>query len=458
LVRAGVPFKDGVRVERDDQTTEESAAEIAAWSSQSTTFDNTSPIVADILWISPICPFPPHGGNHQRNYYLLRQVARRHRVTLLYPAPAGALDVPEGLAEICVAVFPVAPSHDEADGRLRRVGARLRSVRSGIPPFFVPGGLSNLVRRAQALRQDLPFDIAFGGLSVAEAVMAAPARVRIIDDQNAEGELHRRLMQREPLGLRKLARLHDWCAVARYEARVLPAVDAVTVCSDRDRHILLPHANPDRQLLVVPNGVDLQSVHFRGDTHDPRMVIMIGAMSYAPNTDGAIFLVREVMPEVWKRLPDVRVALVGRDPPPSVEALGNENVLVTGAVPSVLPYLAAAALEVVPLRAGGGTRLKVLEAAAAGVPLVSTSLGVEGLDFRDREEICIADGARNLATEIVEILRNPGLGKRMAVNARGRVERQYSWERIGADFCGHLDALLRQHATQVGSGEARAAH
>jgi glycosyltransferase involved in cell wall biosynthesis len=273
-----------------------------------------------------------------------------------------------------------------------------------------------------------PYDIAVGALSVAPAVMSVSANQRVLDDQNVEDKLYERMWRLETWRLRKIARFLDWRAVRRYERRWIQAPDAVTVCSQRDSRRLALGA-PGQRFHVVPNGVDLQAIAFQLDDREPDTVLFVGGMSWRPNIEAAQVLVRDVMPAVWAQRPNTKVWLVGKDPAFEVIGLAGALVTVTGEVESVLPYLRRASVTVVPLQSAGGTRLKILEAMAAGVPVVTTSVGAEGLDLRHGEDAVIAESAAGLSAATVHLLSDPQAARTLATAARTRVEAEFGWDR-----------------------------
>jgi glycosyltransferase involved in cell wall biosynthesis len=164
-------------------------------------------------------------------------------------------------------------------------------------------------------------------------------------------------------------------------------------------------------------------------------------MSYTPNIDGAVHFVNDVMPLVWARRPSARVQIVGKDPAAEVLALAGDRVQVTGGVPDVRPYLDRATLTVVPLRSGGGTRLKLLEAMSAGAPIVSTTLGAEGLGLEHGHEAWLATDAAGLGLGVLTLMSDPDRARAMAAAARARAERDLSWDRVGARLADLLGAL-----------------
>ena len=193
-----------------------------------------------ILWFSSVSPCPALSGNHLRNFYLLRATALRHRVTLVCPAPPDP-DSERQLQEVCDELVTL-PSRLAKGGFTKRSLRRLSGIMTRFPHCFVPDNLGEFGRKAGELRRRGHFDVAFGNLAVAPVVLEAPARLHILDAQNVESELYRRIWLCERLGLRKLTRLLDWWAVAGFERKWLSRADGVTACSERDRVALADFA------------------------------------------------------------------------------------------------------------------------------------------------------------------------------------------------------------------------
>jgi glycosyltransferase involved in cell wall biosynthesis len=198
---------------------------------------------------------------------------------------------------------------------------------------------------------------------------------------------------------------------------------------------------------VVPNGVEPVVGRDSGPARDGRLAF-IGAMDWFPNQDAVRWMVDDILPLVRKRTPRVTLTLAGRNPPRWMKRLSADGIRVTGTVEDVSPYLREAAVCVVPLRIGGGTRLKILEALAAGKPVVSTAVGAEGLDLRPGEEIVIADSARDFAEQVAGLLEDKPLRERLAAAGR-RAAKRYAWDSIAP-------ALERVWLTLVAPGFKRA--
>jgi glycosyltransferase involved in cell wall biosynthesis len=231
---------------------------------------------------------------------------------------------------------------------------------------------------------------------------------------------------------RTLLRLEAW-RMRKYEFRVFAALDNVIVCSELEKGHLAGISRADR-VRVVPNGVDCTYFHppRKGYERNPAKVVFTGAMGYSPNSDAAVYFIHEVMPILRKKIQGICFAVVGRDPPAELVALGRQwsDVIVTGKVPDVREHVWGARIFVVPIRKGAGTRLKVLEAFAMGIPTVSTSLGAEGIEFTPEQDLLLADDPAFMADRIVELLQNPSrceaIGKRAMALARSR----YDWKAV----------------------------
>ena len=376
-----------------------------------------------ILWLHSVLPWPTTDGNRLRHYSLMREVAKQHDVKLVVPGGLHEVREAEPLRSVCD--VEVAP-------RLAgRGSARLRGLVQRAPSCFVPSELPGM--RALAERSEA--DLVFSSLYVVPAAVGLAVPV-VVDDQNVETLLYEQLADRERRPLRKLARALDAQEVRRYERRWVTKAAAVTVCSEQDRDALvaLVGAVP---ISVIPNGFDDRVVQRTGGANS---VLFVGGLLYEPNLDAVRFLAGEILPEVWRTRPDIRMVIVGKDPPVEVRALASDRIVVTGGVEDVGPYYSDAAVVVAPLRSGGGTRLKVLEAVAAGVPVVATTKGVEGLPLVDGESALIADDPELLAARIVRILDAPALGTELATKAREQLE-SYRWEAIGERLVALLESV-----------------
>jgi len=257
----------------------------------------------------------------------------------------------------------------------------------------------------------------------------------VVDEHNVESVIAFREAERRS-GLARRA-LHLAAGRLRaFEARWIAQADEVLACSDTDAARLVDLGA--RAVHVVPNGVDLAATApLPGVPRDG--VVFVATFDWRPNADAALELAREVWPLAAPRLPGCRLVLVGRNPPAAVRAEAGPSIQVTGTVPWVAPYLASAFATAVPLRSGSGTRLKLLEAAAAGVPMVATRLAAEGLPLTDGEDVLYAETPAEMADALVCLREDPVLARRLATRAR-RVARAFGWSAIGAELAARYAA------------------
>lgn len=393
----------------------------------------------NILILSPYPPYPPYGGGTMRIYQLVCGLARRHRVTCLTFAPDEAAE--QGLAplrEVCRVVA--------VRGPVRRSLARRAwtTVASPLPDM----ALRNASERYAAALRDLlasdRFDLVqaesiemAGYLDTARGSAHPPALV--LDQFNAEFVLQRRAFLADA---RRPRRWHaagyslaQWRKLARYERAVMRGCDGVLAVSEDDRRTLAGLA-PRTPAAVVPNGVDAAhfsraalggQICFGGPT-----LVFSGTLDFRPNVDAVSWFAAAVWPHIRASRPDVRLVLVGKRPAPALLRLAADPaVVVVGEVSDARPYLAAASVYVVPMRIGGGVRLKLLEALALEAPVVSTAMGAEGIvGLRDGSHCLLADQPADFAQAVLRLLDDPALAARLGAAGRALVAAGYDWSAI----------------------------
>ncbi len=392
-----------------------------------------------ILFLTPQLPYPPHQGTAIRNWHILRHVAARHAVDVLSFAADPAADL--------AAAAPLR----EIVGRLDALPAPPRPLRRRLADLAA--GDADLARRLHSddFAARLTAWLADGydvvqaeGIEMAPYLWPAagrrgPAARLVYDAHNAEALLQQRNWLTDARRPRRWAAAAyswvQWQRLSALEADILRRADGVIAVSEADAATLRALA-PGVSPLVVPNGVD--TAFYDSALAEARQpvplppgapwLVFTGKLDYRPNIEASLWLVGDVMPRVWAAAPNVRVALVGRDPAPAVSALAASRVTVTGWVPDTRPYIAAADLFVAPLRVGGGTRLKLLEALALGRPIVSTSRGAEGLDLG--AAATLADDAEAFAAAILALLPDAPRRAAMGAAARQLAVARYDWQTI----------------------------
>jgi glycosyltransferase involved in cell wall biosynthesis len=294
---------------------------------------------------------------------------------------------------------------------------------------FSPPRVGRAIRALLAAER---FDaVVFQEMTVADHRLPPGPRV-VIEEHNLEYELMQRSAAEARSTSRRLHYALEAAALKRVELGLLARADLVSVTSEREQELLgalLPGAN----VVVTPNGVDTEA--FAPDparAETPGRVIFTGFMDYHPNEQAAHYFADTIWPRVRAEVPNATWYLVGAHPPASFKRLAAlPGVTVTGPVAETQPYLAAAALAIAPLRVGGGTRIKILEALAMGKAVVTTPLGCEGLDVRSGEHLLVADNPGEFAHAVIRLLRDDARRARLGAAGRALVERQYSWARSG---------------------------
>lgn len=388
-----------------------------------------------ILLLTPQHPYPPYQGTTMRNYYLLLELARRHEVSVLsFLEPDQAPD-PGPLQEVCRWIEWVpAPQ--------RTFGRRLRQLVTSSRPdmswrLWTPRFRERLAARLAGETFDVVQIEAIEMAPYLPALEAAPAEARpriIYDAHNAEWLLQKRAFLTDWRNPRRwpgaVYSWLQWQRLVRYEADLCRRVDAIFAVSEPDRAALLA-LDPALDVTVVPNGVELERyAGFDGPAQSFDLVFT-GKMDFRPNVDAVLWFGREVWPRIQAQRPATTLAIVGQRPHPRLEALrGRPGVTITGWVEDVRPYIAGAAVYVAPLRIGGGTRLKLLQAMAMGKAIVATTLGAEGFPLQDGRQLCLADDPARFAAAVLGLLNDPARRRALGEAAQGFVRSGYAWESL----------------------------
>ena len=396
-----------------------------------------------ILVVSPFLPYPPNWGFGKRVYHLMEVLSRTHSVSLLTYADESDADHIAALKAFCGAVHTV-PS------RTPRFGKRLAQLRSVASPrsFQRRSTYSDAMqRKLDELVKSEPFDI----IQVESSQMACfefdPRSVVVLDEHNVEYELYYRMYQSERSAMRRLFSWFEYYKFRREEVASWRTAAGCLMSSAREMEILR-RVSPMTPVTVVPNAVDTDYFKPAEEPVDPDAIVFTGLMKYRPNVDAAIFFVGEILPRILVRRPTATFYLVGGDAPPAVTRLASRNVVVTGSVDDVRPYVQKAAVVVVPLRMGSGTRLKVLEGLSMGKPMVSTSLGCEGIDLVHREHLLIADEPRSFASAVLELMSKPDTAATLGAHGRNLMLQRYRWEAAAHELDGFYGRLRRPSSVE----------
>jgi len=396
-----------------------------------------------ILFLTPQIPYPPHQGTTIRNFNLLSRLARRHVVDLLSFAASPERDDLGPLEQMCDRVRLVPATR-------RSMGDRFWSlVSSSMPDMALRLRSAAFERALQEIVESRAYDvIQIEGIEMGQYALwlrrwlqsgqGEERHVRLVfEDHNAEYVLQRRAYEADRCQIgRWAAALYSWIQwrrLRRYEATVCGSADAVVAVSEADA-AALESLRAGTGVVVVPNGVDLQvydPANVVGHSLGPKVVLFTGKMDFRPNVDGILWFCDEVWPLVRESVPDVRFFVVGKDPHPRLRRLYDlPGVTVTGWVEDTLPYFVAAQVYVVPLRVGGGTRLKVLEAMAMGLPIVSTRLGAEGLGLESERQLKLASTPAAFSEAVVSLLEDEPAGRELGASAQRFARESFGWQAI----------------------------
>jgi glycosyltransferase involved in cell wall biosynthesis len=247
---------------------------------------------------------------------------------------------------------------------------------------------------------------------------------------NVESDLMARYAEAEKQPLRRWFARLTAPRIAAAEQRMLAGTHGQVVCSERDAG-LLRRLNPDARCGVIDNGVDVAQFDGESASPTPFRILFVGSMDYHANIDAVLWFASEIWPRIAPRLPGRKFTIVGRRPPEAVRALASDSIEVTGTVPDVRPYYREAVLSVAPLRVGGGSRLKILESMAARVPMVSTTIGAEGLEIEAGKDYLRADDPAGFAEAVVGMAERDELRTSLALAGRKLVESRYDWSALG---------------------------
>jgi glycosyltransferase involved in cell wall biosynthesis len=379
-----------------------------------------------ILLLCPEPPAPPTWGFALRVYHLGRELARHHDVTLLTYDHGDPSRDWRGLENLFRVERVEAPGtlRNKRRGQLRHLLSRHSFHLGSLLSPAMQHALDELTSRER-------FDI----IQVESSQMsgfdfpAGPALV--LDEHNVEHELLRRVAAVETSPPRRLYQGVEYRKVRREEVAAWRRADGCSVTSAQDEQSVR-EAAPTTPTRVVPNGVDLDHFAPGSGPVEADAIVFVGSINYRPNTDAVLHFAEWILPLIRRARPRATFQVVGQGAPESVRRLDGPEVHIVGGVADVRPHLAGATVVAVPLRMGGGTRLKVLEGLAMGKALVSTSLGCEGIDVEHGRHLLIADDPEAFAAAVVRVMGDPDLRRELGLAGRELVERRYGWAAAGA--------------------------
>jgi sugar transferase (PEP-CTERM/EpsH1 system associated) len=397
-----------------------------------------------ILWLKSDLLLPLDKGGKLRTWHLMRHLAERHDITYMAFAEPGqpAADV-EGMHAVASRVETITRA-DAPKGSLRFYADAAAHLLDPLPYAVGKYRSAAFRRRLNALLEQESFavivcDFLFPAVNLPKR-LPCPA---VIFTHNVESEIWRRHAETKPGVVGRLLYGVQYRRMLQYEGQTLRRFDGVLAVSDADRETfarLYPGAIAE-PVHVVPTGVDTAYFTPSRATPDAPTIVFTGSMDWLPNEDAMLYFCDRVLPLIRADVPEVQLSIVGRAPTSAVRKLADDPAVhVTGRVDDVRPYVREAAAYIVPLRIGGGTRLKIFEAMAMGKAVVSTSIGAEGLPVRHGEHVLLADEPASFARAVIGVMRDRGRRERLGSAARALVVERYDWSAVAGSL---EDALKR---------------
>jgi len=391
-----------------------------------------------ILWLSHILPYPPKGGVMQRSYNLIKEVAKENEVYLFafnqkawLPTKEDIIKAKKEFERFCkkVEVFELPSDKSKA--------AWYSLV---LKSFFSKDGYTINWTKSKTMMKKIKEFLAtnhidlihFDTIGLAEYVKEIKEIPKVLNHHNIESHMMLRRAKKEKNPLKKIYFLQEAIKLRKYEKQVCPNFNMNLVVSELDKERLLNIA-PNSKVEVIPNGVDINYFKPLNSKIKRHNIVFAGRMNAYPNEDAVIWFLKEIWPLLKKEVPDATFTIAGRNPTPRIKkfAKNDPSILVTGYVDDIRPFIAQAEVYICPIRDGGGTKLKILDAMAMGKIIVTTTIGAEGLGVIHERHVLIANDPKISASQVLLVFNNPDLRKYLSQNARQLVEKKYSWEIIG---------------------------
>lgn len=395
-----------------------------------------------ILIVTPTFPYPLNCGANIRIYNLIKVLSSHNTIDLVSIADRNVSDADlDELLKYCGSIRLAAVERKPKLLQVPKVIGRFLAGRPFSLKYVESPQLEALLR---GISEHDGYDIIqFEHSTMAyyvEQLNPELNAAKILTFHNICSAQYYRMFTAERNVIRKIRWFLEWLPMVRWEPTKAARFHKLIVVSAMDRHLLL-FLNPDLDISVIPNGVDIDHFTAYDSEEREKNVLFVGALDYEPNSDAVRYFHEEIFPIVRLAIPDVTMTVVGRNPPADIRALSRDPaVTVMGNVDDVRPFYRKAMLSAVALRSGGGTRLKILESMAAETPVVSTGIGCEGIDVRDGHNILVANDRQTFAEKVTWLMSRPQLWKTISEGGRNLAEESYDWKYLG----GRLQSIYEQ--------------
>lgn len=401
-----------------------------------------------ILFLTQICPYPPHNGGAIKTFNILKHLGSRHDVELLlYVRNDEEVRALKALAPYCSGIDYVPIARSGADN----LASAAKSLVAGRSFIVTRDWRAAMQGKVTSFLESKPDLIYVDHLQMFQFVPnPAPCPV-LLDEHNVEWRIIERYAASGDTWARRLFASIEWRKLRAYELSACGHANLVLTVTAHDREMLITNGVSGDKVHPLPICVDTEGVRPVFLNPDSHTILTFGTMSWPPNADSVIHFVRSIYPHIKARVPDARFTVVGSNPPPEVRALaeGDSSITVTGYVDDLIPYAREAAAFVVPLRIGSGMRVKILDAMALGLPVVTTPVGCEGICLQDGHDALVAAEPKHFADAVARLLLDPSERTALGKSGRALVESAYSWSSVLAE----LDRILAA-SSQPGQGLA----
>lgn len=379
----------------------------------------------NILYICPRLPYPPIKGDIHRTYYQIKELSKKHRITLITYASADSdVEAREKLKEFCEGLIVVKRT-------------RYSIIKNLLPGFFYALPIQCAYYQSREMKESIgktinsrKYDIIHIQLTrmvqfITQTKIRSinvPVILDFIDalSMNMEKRLHREIFLLKPFIF------YEWSKIKKYEHKLVDVFDRGIITSSIDRN-RLPYRD---KVDVLPSGVDLDLFRFSPiDRRESMTIIATGNLNYFPNIDAILFFIKRIYPIIKKILPQVKLRIVGHSPGAVIKKLGSseKNIEIIGPVDNMSDYLGQATVAVCPMLSGSGIKIKVLEALATGTPTVAMSLATQAIEVTPDMDIIIRDTPGDFARAVIDLLQNPVRREALGRNGRKLIESKYSW-------------------------------
>jgi sugar transferase (PEP-CTERM/EpsH1 system associated) len=400
-----------------------------------------------ILWLNTEPLHPLDKGGKIRTYQMLKRIKREHEVTYVSFAGADNHETSERWSEYCHRLVTV-PRRERPKTGLHFYRDLILNLVSSLPYAIQK-------YRSSALRRTIERELRLGDFEIvicdflASSINLPPAlsRPSVLFQHNVESTIWRRHYETQTHSFKREFFRSQWRRMLKYEKAACAEFDAVVAVSKVDRNLMLQEFGLS-DVYEVPTGVDTDFFRPRSSAARASELVFTGSMDWMPNEDAILYFTREILPRIELAVPDVTLRIVGRNPSKRLAALAasNSRIIITGRVEDVRTHINQAAASIVPIRIGGGTRLKIFEAMAMEKPVISTSIGAEGLPVRDGEELLLADTPEDFAASVIGVLTDAHLAKTLGQQARKSVCERFGWESAAVRFMEVCENVLGNNA------------